>query len=256
MIHPTAIVDASARVADSADIGPYCVIGADVEIGAHTRVGAHSVISGPTQIGAHNNLYSHTAIGEAPQDKKYAGEATRLVIGDHNTIREFCTINRGTSQDRGVTTIGDDNWIMAYVHIAHDVDVGSHTILANNSTLAGHVVVGDYAILGGFSKAHQFCRIGAHAFCAMDTGLSKDLPPYVVAAGHLGEPKGINIEGLKRRGFNAAQIKTIRGAYKTLYRSELKLDEAIERLTNEARQSSELEILVNFLKSSERSIIR
>ncbi|MEM7084111.1 MAG: acyl-ACP--UDP-N-acetylglucosamine O-acyltransferase [Pseudomonadota bacterium] len=256
MIHPTAIVDASARVADSADIGPYCVIGADVEIGTHTRVGAHSVISGPTQIGAHNNLYSHTAIGEAPQDKKYAGEATRLVIGDHNTIREFCTINRGTSQDRGVTTIGDDNWIMAYVHIAHDVDVGSHTILANNSTLAGHVVVGDYAILGGFSKAHQFCRIGAHAFCAMDTGLSKDLPPYVVAAGHLGEPKGINIEGLKRRGFNAAQIKTIRGAYKTLYRSELKLDEAIERLTNEARQSSELEILVNFLKSSERSIIR
>lgn len=214
------------------------------------------MITGPTVIGANNQIFSHNAIGAAPQDKKFAGEPTRLEIGDGNTIREFCTINRGTSQDRGVTTIGDDNWIMAYVHIAHDVDLGSHIILANNSTLAGHVVVGDYAILGGFSKAHQFCRIGAHAFCAMDVGLSKDLPPYVVAAGHLAEPKGVNSEGLKRRGFTKEQIRTVRNAYKTLYRSDLKLEEALEVLRAEASGAPELDVLVDFLASTERSIIR
>ena len=256
MIHATAIIDPDASIADTATIGPYCVIGADVTIGEHTSVGAHSVISGPTSIGAHNKIFSHNAIGEAPQDKKYVDEPTRLEIGDHNTIREFCTINRGTSQDRGVTTIGDNNWIMAYVHIAHDVDVGNHIILANNSTLAGHVVVGDYAILGGFSKAHQFCRIGTHSFCAMDVGLSKDLPPYVVAAGHLAQPKGINSEGLKRRDFSTAQIKTIRNAYKTLYRSDLKLTEAVEVLKAEAVNAPELDVLVEFLSTSDRSIIR
>ncbi len=256
MIHATAIIDPAASVAESATIGPYCIIGADVTIGEHTSIGAHSVISGPTTIGAHNKIFSHNAIGEAPQDKKYIDEPTRLEIGDRNTIREFCTINRGTTQDRGVTTIGHDNWIMAYVHIAHDVDVGNHTILANNSTLAGHVVVGDYAILGGFSKAHQFCRIGAHSFCAMDVGLSKDLPPYIVAAGHLAEPKGVNSEGLKRRDFSSAQIRTIRNAYKTLYRSDLKLADALEILKSEAVNSPELDILVEFLSTTDRSIIR
>ncbi|MFK8030574.1 MAG: acyl-ACP--UDP-N-acetylglucosamine O-acyltransferase [Gammaproteobacteria bacterium] len=256
MIHATAIVDPGASIADTASIGPYCVIGPDVTVGEHTKVDAHTVITGPTTIGAHNKIFSHNAIGGEPQDKKYVDEPTRLEIGDHNTIREFCTINRGTTQDRGVTTIGDDNWIMAYVHIAHDVDVGSHTILANNATLAGHVVVGDYAILGGFSKAHQFCRIGAHSFCAMDVGLSKDLPPYVVAAGHLAAPKGVNSEGLKRRGYSTEQIRTIRGAYKTLYRSDLKLEEALEKLTEAAATAPELNVLVDFLASSERSIIR
>lgn len=256
MIHPTAIIDERSSIAASASIGAYCIIGADVTIGEHTSVGAHSVISGPTIIGAHNRIFSHNAIGEGPQDKKYAGEPTQLQIGDRNTIREFCTINRGTTQDRGVTTIGNDNWIMAYVHIAHDVDLGNNTILANNSTLAGHVVVGDFAILGGFTKAHQFCRIGAHSFCAMDTGLSKDLPPYIVAAGHLAEPKGINSEGLKRRDFSAQQIKNIRNAYKTLYRSGLKLSDAIDVLKTQVLDAPELEPLIEFLTTSDRSIIR
>ena len=220
MIHDTAIVHADAKIDASVTIGAYCVIGAGVIIEEQTTLGPHVVVSGPTHIGRNNHIYSHAAIGEAPQDKKYNGEPTRLIIGDHNTIREFCTINRGTSQDRGVTTIGNHNWIMAYVHIAHDVLIGDHTILANNATLAGHVDVGDYAILGGFTKAHQFCRIGAHSFCAMDTGLSKDLPPYVVAAGHLAEPKGINSEGLSRRDFSKEQIRNIRKAYKTVYRSD------------------------------------
>ncbi len=256
MIHPTAIVDEKASIAATASVGPYCIIGADVTIGEHTTIGSHTVISGPTVIGSNNTIYSHNAIGGAPQDKKYVDEPTQLRIGDRNTIREFCTINRGTTQDRGITTVGDDNWIMAYVHIAHDVDLGNSTILANNVTLAGHVAVGDYAILGGFTKAHQFCRIGAHSFCAMDAGLSKDVPPYVVAAGHLAEPKGINSEGLKRRDFSPQQIKSIRQAYKTLYRSELKLAEAIEILKAEAINAPELNPLVEFLTTSDRSIIR
>lgn len=256
MIHDTAIIDSAASVDPTATVGPYTVIGPDVVVGARTSIGSHCVVSGPTTLGADNVIYAHNAIGGAPQDKKYAGEPTRLEIGNGNTIREFCTINRGTAQDRGVTSLGDDNWIMAYVHIAHDVDVGSHVILANNSTLAGHVVVGDYAILGGFSKAHQFCRIGAHAFCAMDVGLSKDLPPYVVAAGHLAEPKGVNSEGLKRRNFSAEQIRTIRKAYKTLYRSDLKLEQALDVLREEAANAPELDVLVEFLDTTERSIIR
>ncbi len=207
-------------------------------------------------MGENNHIFDFAAVGGEPQDKKYAGEPTRLEIGNGNTIREYCTINRGTAQDRGVTTIGDDNWIMAYVHIAHDVVVGDHTILANNSTLAGHVSVGDYAILGGFSKVHQFCRIGAHSFCAMDTGLSRDLPPYVVAAGHLAEPKGVNTEGLSRRGFTKIQISNIRKAYKTIYRSDLKLSDAIEELEAQESDQSELKILIEFLTTTERSIIR
>ncbi|NNF15327.1 MAG: acyl-ACP--UDP-N-acetylglucosamine O-acyltransferase [Gammaproteobacteria bacterium] len=256
MIHPTAIIDAGAQLAAGVEVGPYSVIGPDVTVGENTKIDAQVIITGPTSIGGHNHIFSQASIGAAPQDKKYNGEPTRLEIGDHNTIREFCTINRGTAQDRGVTTIGNHNWIMAYVHIAHDVIVGDHTILANNATLAGHVEVGDYAILGGFTKAHQFCRIGAHSFCAMDTGLSKDLPPYVVAAGHLAEPKGINSEGLSRRDYTAAQIRNIKSAYKTIYRSGLKLSEAVAALEKQREEAPELEILIRFLATTERSIIR
>lgn len=256
MIHATAIVHADAKIGAGVSIGPYSVINAGVSIDDHTTIGSHVVISGPTRIGKHNHIYSHAAIGEAPQDKKYNGEPTRLEIGDHNTIREFCTINRGTAQDRGVTTIGHHNWIMAYVHIAHDVVVGDHIVLANNATLAGHVQVGDFAILGGFTKAHQFCRIGAYAFCAMDTGLSKDVPPYIVAAGHLAEPKGVNTEGLARHNFSRAQIRNIRNAYKIIYRSELKLSDALAALKQSEGEQPELEILTRFLSTTERSIIR
>ena len=204
VIHATAIVDPGAQLHTDVEVGPYAVIGPDVRIDAGTRIWPHVVVSGPCDIGRDNAIYSFASIGEAPQDKKYAGEATRLVIGDRNTIRESCTLNRGTTQDRGETVIGDDNWIMAYVHIAHDCVVGNQVILANNVTLAGHVSVGDYAILGGFTKVHQFCRVGAHAFCGMDSGLNRDVPPYVTATGHLAGPRGINAEGLKRRDFGAA----------------------------------------------------
>lgn len=256
MIHPTAVVDPGAEIADGVDIGPYAVIGPDVVIGAGTRIWPHVVIEGPCRIGRDNRIHSFCALGGAPQDKKYAGEPTTLVIGDRNTLRECCTFNRGTSQDRGETTVGDDNWVMAYVHVAHDCIVGDHVILANNVTLAGHVSVGDHAILGGFTKVHQFCRIGAHAFCSMNSDLNRDLPPYVTAAGRMATPRGINSEGLKRREFSRDQIRNIRAAYKTLYRSDLKLDEALERLEALVPEQSELEIFVRFVRESERSIIR
>ncbi|NNF66429.1 MAG: acyl-ACP--UDP-N-acetylglucosamine O-acyltransferase [Gammaproteobacteria bacterium] len=256
MIDPRAIIADDAKIAADVEIGPFSVIGPGVSIAAGTRVGPHVVINGPTSIGKDNRIFQFSSIGEAPQDKKYAGEATRLEIGDRNTIRESCTINRGTSQDRGVTVIGDDNWIMAYVHVAHDCIVGNNTIMANATTLAGHVTVDDWAILGGFTKVHQFCRIGAHSFTAMDCALSRDLPPYVTAAGHLASPKGINSEGLKRRGYSAEQIRRIRRAYKLLYRSDLRLEEAIVQLRNEVDGHDEIKILVDFLESSERSIIR
>lgn len=255
-IHPTAIVDPGAELAGDVQVGPYSVIGPDVKIGPGSVIGPHVVIRGPTTLGQGNRIYQFASVGDDPQDKKYAGEATRLEIGDHNTIREFCTINRGTAQDSGVTRIGNDNWIMAYVHIAHDCDVGDHTIMANCVTLAGHVSVGDWAILGGFSKVHQFCKIGAHSFCGMDTGLNRDLPPYVVASGMPARPAGINSEGLKRRGFTGEQVRGIKNAYRTLYRSGLKLDEAIERLRAEAESRPELQLLLDFLAASERSIVR
>ncbi|MDX1454943.1 MAG: acyl-ACP--UDP-N-acetylglucosamine O-acyltransferase [Gammaproteobacteria bacterium] len=256
MIHPTAIVDPSARLADDVEVGAYSVIGPDVEIGSGTVIGPHVTVEGPTVIGKDNRFYQFSSIGAAPQDKKYAGEPTRLVIGDRNTVREFCTFNRGTAQDRGETTLGDDNWIMAYVHIAHDCVVGSNVILANTATLAGHVHVGDYAILGGFSKVHQFCHIGAHAFCGMDSGLNQDVPPYVTASGMPARPVGINSEGLKRRGFTAEQILNIKRAYKTLYRSGLRLSEAQERLEARASEHEELKLFVDFLADSSRGIIR
>ncbi len=256
MIHETALVDASAKIADHVEIGPYSVIGPEVEIASNTWIGPHVVIRGPAKIGSANKIFQFSSIGDAPQDKKYAGEKTALEIGDGNTIREFCTINRGTIQGDGCTRIGSDNWIMAYVHVAHDCVIGNHTIMANCVTLAGHVQVGDHAILGGFSKVHQFCRIGIHSFSGMDTGLSRDLPPYFMASGMPAQPKGINSEGLRRRDFSKEQIRAIKNAYKTLYRSGKQLEDAINDIASAAEEQPVLAILVDFLRSSERSIIR
>jgi UDP-N-acetylglucosamine acyltransferase len=256
MIHPTAIVDKDAKLAPDVDIGPFTIIGADVEIGAGTRVGSHTVIAGRTRIGANNRIFHHVVLGEIPQDKKYADEPTSLVIGNGNTIREFCTFHTGTVQDTGVTRLGDDNWVMAYVHLAHDTLVGSHTILANSAQLAGHVHVGDYAIVGGMTGVHQFCRIGAHAITGAGTVVLADVPPYVTAMGNTAEPHGINSEGLRRRGFSAEAISNIRRAYKTLYKAGLTLDEAKRALREQAATCSELAVLVDFLDTSKRSIVR
>lgn len=256
MIDSRAVVDPGARLADDVEVGPFSVIGADVEIGAGTVIGPHVVIMGPTRIGCENRIFQFSSIGDAPQDKKYAGEPTRLEIGDRNTIREFCTINRGTVQDAGATRIGDDNWIMAYVHVAHDCIIGNQTVMANCVTLAGHVHVGDQAILGGFTKVHQFCHIGEHSFCGMDTGLNRDLPPYVTASGMPASPKGINSEGLRRRGFTSEQIRNIKRAYRLLYRQGLTLDEASGQLRELAAEAPEVAPFVSFIEQSTRSIIR
>lgn len=256
MIHPTAIVHPGARLADDIEIGAYTLIGEYVEIGAGCRIGPHAVLTGHTRIGKNNNIFQFVSLGEAPQDKKYAGEPTRLEIGDGNTIREFCTFNCGTVQDVGVTRLGNDNWIMAYAHLAHDCQIGNHTIFANNSQLAGHVHVADYAILGGFTAVHQFCRIGAHSITAIGTVVLQDVPPFVTASGNAAKPYGINAEGLKRRGFSADAITRIKRAYKTLYKSKLMLDEARQEIEAQARACSELELLAEFLKHSKRGIIR
>ena len=256
MIHATAIVSPSAKVADDVQIGAYSIIGDNVEIGSGTRIDSHVVVNGPTVIGRDNHIYQFASIGDDPQDKKYANEATRLTIGDRNTIREFCTISRGTVQDEGVTSMGDDNWIMAYVHIAHDCRVGSHTIMANNTTLAGHVHIGDWVIMAGFSGAHQFCRVGAHAFVGMYAGINRDVPAYIMVSDTPGIPRGINSEGLKRRDFDTAQIRNIKNAYRVIYRNGLKLTEAIAELERRVVTQPELEILIESLRSSERGIIR
>lgn len=256
MIHPTAIVDPKAELASDVEIGPYAVIGPDVTIGSGTRVGSHVTIDGPTSIGSNNQIFQFASLGAAPQDKKYAGEPTRLEIGNNNTIREFCTFNRGTVQDSGVTRIGNDNWIMAYVHIAHDCQVADHTILANNSSLAGHVHLADFAILGGFTLVHQFCKIGSHVITAVGSVVFKDVPPYVTASGYDASPHGINSEGLKRRGFSSERIATIKRGYKTLYRSSLTLEEAKAALVDQLAEAPDLELLVSFLNTSTRGIIR
>ena len=256
MIHPSAIVSDNAVIADDVEIGPYSVIGDKVRIGAGTKIDSHVVINGPTTIGRDNHIYQFASIGDDPQDKKYANEDTGLEIGDRNTIREFCTISRGTVQDDGLTRIGDDNWIMAYVHIAHDCKVGNQTIFANNATLAGHVHVGDWAIFGGFAGAHQFCHIGAHAFLGMYSAIHRDVPPYVTASGQPAIPRGINSEGLKRRGFTPEQISNIKNAYRTIYRSGLKLAEAIEKLQSVVEEQPEVQPYIDALVSSERGIIR
>jgi len=255
-IHPTAIVAPGAELDVGVSVGPYAVIGAGVRIGAGSTVGAHAVLKGPATIGRENRIFQFASIGEDPQDKKYRGEPTQLAIGDRNTFREFCTINRGTAQDEGVTRIGNDNWIMSYVHVAHDCVVGNEVIFSNNATLAGHVQVGDHVICSGFSAVHQFCRLGAHSFLGGFAAVTRDVPPYVIVGGQPTAPHGINSEGLKRRGFTADQLRNLKEAYRILYREQLQLSEARERLAVLAETQPELRILVDFIDKSERSLIR
>ena len=256
MIHPTALIDPAAKIASGVEIGAYSIIGPDVEIGAGTVIGSHVVIKGHTRIGKDNRIFQFSSLGEVPQDKKYAGEPTRLEIGDRNTIREFCTFNLGTIQDGGVTQIGDDNWIMAYVHIAHDCIVGNRTTFANNAQLAGHVRVDDWAVLGGYTGIHQFCHIGAHVMTAVGTVILQDVPPYLMVAGNTAQPYGINAEGLKRRGFSSDALMALKRAYRTLYKSGLLLEEAKVKLQTEAQTAPEIQLFADFLSQSKRGIIR
>lgn len=256
MLHPTAIIHPGARLAGDVEVGAYSIIGEHVEIGAGTVIGPHVVIDGHTRIGRNNRIFQFCSLGEIPQDKKYAGEPTRLEIGDHNTIREYCTFNTGTVQDVGVTRLGNHNWIMAYVHLAHDCQVGNNVILANCTQLAGHVTVGDYAILGGFTGVHQFVKVGAHIITGVSTVLLQDIPPYVLASGNPAAPHGINSEGLKRRGFSGDSIMAIKRAYKTLYRSGLSLGEAKAEIQSQLAEHAELQLVADFLDASTRGIIR
>ena len=253
-VHPTAIVDPSAELAPTVSVGPYAVIGAGVHLGEGTTVGAHTVIEGPTRIGRDNRIHPHASLGGPPQDMKYRGEPTELVIGDRNTIREFCTFNLGTAQDAGVTRIGNDNWIMAYVHIAHDVQLGHRTILANNATLAGHVLVGDWVIVGGLSGVHQFCKIGAHAMTGFQSHVSQDVPPYMMADGNPAETRFINKVGLERHGFTADTVKALISAYKILFREGLTVSNALARIETEHPSMPEVSHLVQFVRGSQRGI--
>ncbi|HEX5960642.1 MAG TPA: acyl-ACP--UDP-N-acetylglucosamine O-acyltransferase [Rhodanobacteraceae bacterium] len=255
-VHPTAIVAADARLADDIAVGPYTVIGAGVEIDVGCRVGAHALIQGQTRIGRDNRIDAYASIGGDPQDKKYRGERSELVIGEGNTFHEFVTINRGTAEGGGVTRIGDDNWVMAYVHVAHDCQIGSHTIFANNATLAGHVEIGDWVVLGGFAGVHQFCKIGAHAFAAMYSAINRDVPPFIYVAGQFAEPRGVNAEGLKRRGFDTQRIAAIKRAYRTLYMSHKTLGEARAALAGQADASEDVRAFCDFIDRSERSLVR
>jgi UDP-N-acetylglucosamine acyltransferase len=256
MIHPTAIVHSGARLAADVEVGAYSVIGEHVEVGEGSWIGAHVVLDGHTRIGRRNRIRHSSSIGAPPQDKKYAAEPTRVEIGDGNTIREYVTINRGTAQDVGVTRVGNENWIMAYVHFAHDCQVGSHTIFANLSQLAGHVTVGDWAIFGASTLVHQFVHVGPHAFTGMGTYLPQDLPPFVMAAGNMAQPFGINKEGLKRRGFSPEAIAGLKRAYKTLYRKGLGLEEAVNELRGQVAECAEVQQILDFLSCSKRGIIR
>jgi UDP-N-acetylglucosamine acyltransferase len=255
-IHPTAIVDAAARLGKGVSVGPYSVIGPKVEVGEGSWIGAHVVLDGRLKIGRNNRIFHFSSLGAPPQDKKYAGEDTAVEIGDDNTIREYVTINRGTALDAGVTRLGSNNWVMAYVHFAHDCQIGNHTIFANACQLAGHVVVGDWAIFGATTLVHQFVHIGAHAFTGMGTYLPQDLPPYVTAAGNMAKPYGINSEGLKRRGFSPDTIQELKRAYRTLYRAGLPLEEAKRVLEAQARSCPEVTPILEFLARSKRGIIR
>ncbi|HUA24369.1 MAG TPA: acyl-ACP--UDP-N-acetylglucosamine O-acyltransferase [Steroidobacteraceae bacterium] len=256
MIDPHAIVSPQAELAADVDVGPFSIIGPGVRIGQRTVVGPHAVITGQTTIGADNHIYQFASLGDAPQDKKYAGEPTRLEIGDRNVFRESCTMNRGTIHDKGVTRIGDDNLFMAYSHVAHDCVVGSNTVFANCASLAGHVEIGDWVILGGLSAVHQYCKIGAHAFLAGGAIVTRDVPPYVMVAGNPSSPHMVNSEGLKRRGFTEEQVRSVREAYRLVYRSDLKLSDALERLEPAAGEQPALRLFVDFIRSSTRSIIR
>jgi UDP-N-acetylglucosamine acyltransferase len=259
-IHATAIVDAKAELDGSVSVGPYAVIGAGVKIGAGTSVGAHCVIDGPTTIGRDNHIFPHAALGAAPQDMKYRGEPTQLHIGERNTIREFCTFNRGTAQDGGITRIGNDNWVMAYVHIAHDVQLGDHTVLANNATLAGHVHVGDWAIIGGLTGVHQFCKVGAHVMTGFQSHVSQDIPPFMTVSGNPLAVHGYNAEGLRRRGFSRERIVLVKQMHRLLYRDGLTLDQsrtAISALAGTVEGGdADVQMLLDFLAASTRGIAR
>ena len=256
MIDPRAIVSPRAELATDVTVGAYTVIGDGVTIGSGTVIGPHAVINGPTRIGAENRIFQFASIGDAPQDKKYRGEPTRLEIGDRNVFREFCTMNRGTTHDQGVTKIGDDNLFMAYTHVAHDCVVGNKVVMSNCATLGGHVQVGDWVIMGGFSGVHQFTKIGAHAFIANNAAVTRDVPPFVMAVGQPAEPHSINSEGLKRRGYTEQQIRNLRNAYKVLYRSDLRLEQALSQLRERAATQPEVRDLVDFIGTSTRSLVR
>ena len=255
-IDPRAVIDPGVRIAAGVQVGPYSVIGPDVEIGEGTWIGPHVVLNGPTRIGCDNRIHQFCSLGDDPQDKKYHGERTSLQIGDRNTIREYCTMNRGTVQGGGVTRIGDDNWIMAYVHIAHDCIIGNRTVFANGASLAGHVVVEDHAILGGFTLVHQFCRIGAYSFSAFSSTIAKDLPPYMMVSRESAKAHGLNREGLKRHGCSPKTIDLLRRAYRILYRENLSVAESLARLSEMVEQCPEVQRLVDFVAQSTRGIIR
>jgi UDP-N-acetylglucosamine acyltransferase len=256
-IHPTAVVEPGARLADGVQVGPFCYIGEEVEVGENTVFGPHCSVHGPTRIGRDNRFVGHCAVGGEPQDKKYGGERTELVIGDRNLFREFVTLNRGTGGGGGVTRIGSDNWMLAYAHVAHDCQVGNHCVFSNNATLAGHVTVGDHVILSGFAGIHQFCRIGAHAFIGMGAFVNGDVPPFVMVAQEgYGRPRGINAEGLKRRGFGPERIAAIKRAYRALYLGSGSLDEARARLADLAAQSDDVRAFLEFVDSGERPLLR
>jgi UDP-N-acetylglucosamine acyltransferase len=256
MIDPHAVISPRAQLGEGVSVGPFAVIGPDVVIGARCTIGAHAVVEGPTRIGEDNQIFQFASIGAAPQDKKYKGEPTKLTIGDRNVFREFCTMNRGTAQGRGLTSIGSDCLFMAYSHVAHDCSIGDKVILANCATMGGHVQIGDWVQLGGLSAIHQFCKVGAHAFIGGGSILTRDLPPYVMIAGNPAEPHAINAEGLKRRGFTPEQIRNLRTAYRILYRSELKLADAVAQLTEMARENAEVRPLLEFIHASTRSLVR
>lgn len=255
-IHSTAIVDSSTKLDSGVSIGPYSIIGPNVSIGKNTWIGPHVVINGPTTIGCGNRIFQFSSIGEIPQDKKYQGEQSELIIGDDNTIREYVTINRGTELDQGFTRLGSRNWIMAYVHIAHDCNIGNDIIFANGATLAGHVNVEDFAILGGFALVHQFCRIGAHSFCAMGSALNKDLPPYVMASGNFATSHGLNKEGLRRNGFSEDCIKALHKSYKLLIRNKGSRKEAIVQVEQLATEYPAVKKLLEFVSSSDRGVVQ
>jgi UDP-N-acetylglucosamine acyltransferase len=256
MIDSRAVVSPQAQLAPDVEVGPFTVIGPGVEIGAGTWIGPHAVINGPTRIGRDNKIYQFASLGDAPQDKKYKGEPTRLEIGDRNIFRESCTVNRGTTHDQGVTRIGDDNLFMAYSHVAHDCQLGSKIVMSNVATLGGHVEIGDWVIMGGLSAVHQFTKVGAHCFIANNAAVTRDVPPYVMAVGQPAVPHSVNSEGLKRRGFTPEQILNIRRAYRLLYRSGTKLKDAMEQLEQAAATQAEIKPFVEFIKRSSRSIVR
>ena len=255
-IHFTAIVDARAKLGAKVTVGPYTIIDGEVEVGEGTAIGAHNVITGRTKIGRDNRIFHFCSIGEANQDKKYRGEPTEVVIGDRNTIREYCSINRGTVQDGGVTRVGNDNWLMAYVHIAHDCQVGDNTVFANNATLAGHVEIGDWTVLGGFVGVHQHVKVGAHVMAGISAVVTQDVPPFITIAGNPTAPHGLNAEGLKRRGFSPEAISALKRSYKTLYKSGLSLAEARAELEKQAAECPEVRTLADFLATSTRGILR